>query len=382
MNNFRILIGVVLLIHVSTAHAFLDDLVGWIFSDPIELLDRSITELEDESSSWRAVMEETRDVLIDEGFDKLGHRVDTSVQSAIADVGIEVRCAGDFLRERVIEDLKRIRNSIHKDNKRQLKLRPRVCNPVPNEIDALQVVKGNQTTLSLTGYNLDVANLKRDRSIQAYIQESTGRKINILNYLSAASPYQMTVNLSENGIKLTPRSEKLVFEFGKHTPSSIPIVHPRPKRNRAATIKVYRECPKKIAGDREFGGNGPDVTASAWLSKNRNSVYLNYYFHLRENKSNWSEAVLQEDVEIFTAGNNQEIAYTDPPLNLRDTIEYTDKNHQPETHRGDHLVELFKTNGDTGGNDIENCNVRNHDDSYISIKFRPIDVYTQYVRYY
>ena len=55
---------------------------------------------------------------------------------------------------------------------------------------------------------------------------------------------------------------------------------------------VLRICPRKVGGDREFGGNGPDINASARLriSNDRRALYLQAKLDAKETKSNWSHA--------------------------------------------------------------------------------------------
>jgi hypothetical protein len=108
-----------LVLLVITFSLLLNSGCGWDpfgVHDPAEkavaVLDKAIETLESESANWRMVLEDTRDKLIQEGQSTIANEVSNVLSRTVSDIGIEARCYTDFLRDRVKEDLVRIRASI------------------------------------------------------------------------------------------------------------------------------------------------------------------------------------------------------------------------------------------------------------------------------
>lgn len=150
------------------------------------------------------------------------------------------------------------------------------------------------------------------------------------------------------------------------------------KHIKTVTPSSISLCPKHIAGDREFGGNGPDVKASAVIVNGlgrmtRSGVRKNYVaievsFEVKETKSNWSEARGREKIILSYAPVGGSVRVLS---DRGSTWSYEDVNHSADTKylASTELVKRFEAKGDTGGNDIGNCT---GDDSYLKVEFNPV----------
>lgn len=143
------------------------------------------------------------------------------------------------------------------------------------------------------------------------------------------------------------------------------------KEFRFAPASITRLCPNHIGGDREFSGNGPDVTARVSLDT-RNSeteIWATLYLHAKETKSNWTEAEGTWQRKLWTAEPGYKIVSIDSDRSSE--AHYTDTDHSLDkpSPTGGTLVSAFEIMGDTGGNDVGNCTA---DDVYMNVYFNEI----------
>jgi hypothetical protein len=183
----------------------------------VAVLDKGISKLEGQSVTWQRVLEETRDELIEEGQSTLANEVSNVLSAAIDDVGIEARCYTDFLQDRVREDLIRIRARLTGE---ELILTPVFCNPNPKDVEYALVREGRLNSVVLSGYNLDVANVK------VSLVDQQGKKTDATRYLANPTQYLLTLNLGGNGVPLQASSDKLVFVLGNNEIRSINVIQP------------------------------------------------------------------------------------------------------------------------------------------------------------
>lgn len=332
----------------------------------VQILDEAIARLETQSISWQRVLEESRDELIKNGHTVVSNDVSNLLSRAISDVGVETRCYTDFLRDRVKEDLIRLKATFTGEH---LTLTPVFCVPNPRTIDFALVQEGLVKAIEIDGYNLDVA------EIQVYLVDDQAQRTNVTSALASPTRYLITLNLGSNGVPLTAQSNKLLFELGSNQEQSVNIIQPIPQ------VKLYsftppaseKYCPDKIGrGDREFSGHGPNVSASAMLfTKNTREVWVRISLHVKETQSDWSEATGEWDYPLWSAPIGATITEFAPVA--PSTAEYRDDNHQVDrpTVQGSGLVQRFQIMGDTEDNDIGNCT---DDDVYIEVFFGEIQV--------
>lgn len=193
-----------------------------IFDDPVDLaaatLDEAISSLEIQSANWQTVLEETREELIDQGQSTIANEVANVLSQTVSDVGIEARCYTDFLRDRVKEDLIRIRASITGE---ELNLVPVFCKPTPRVID-MNLDADRRTYIEISGYNLDAAN------VTVFLIDNLDHLSDVSFAIGSPSRYLLTLNLGRNGVPLSDASDKLVFELSGGETRTVNIIQPLP----------------------------------------------------------------------------------------------------------------------------------------------------------
>lgn len=153
------------------------------------------------------------------------------------------------------------------------------------------------------------------------------------------------------------------------------------------TVGPY--CPTKLlAGDREFGGHGPEINADITLTiENGNQLFATVNMHARETESDWSETEGSWKKLIYTApsgfnisqiqsGKHSEVHYISKP-----GLGIFSKGAAQELFSGakgndvafndDGLVTRWNIVGDTMGDDIStdrNCK----DDTQVAVQLNPI----------
>lgn len=344
---------------------FFSEVEKTVIRPVVAILDEAIETLENGSLGWQSVLQNTIDELTANGHTLVRNDVSNLLTRAIQDVGVEVRCTTDFLRDRVKEDLIRLRARFTGET---LTLKPVFCVPNPPSVDYAFVESGNLTSITIDGYNLDATQIK------VFLVDRQNQRLDVSTKLASPTQYVITLNLGSNGVPLSPQSDRIEFEL----PSGLQTVNINQPRavEQVETIQPFITealCPTKIGGDREFDGNGPNVTASAVLftSADQKELWAHIELHVKETKSDWSEAQGGWDLPVWPGKLNAKITGFTPAG--PSTTEYRDRNHQLDIPSigGSALVQRFEILGDTGGDDIGNCTL---DDVYVKVFFNQIQV--------
>jgi hypothetical protein len=331
----------------------------------VDILDEAVETLENGSLGWQSVLQNMVDELEANGHTLVRNDVSNLLSRAIQDSAVEVRCTVDFMRDRVKEDLIRLRARFTGE---ELVLVPVFCVPNPPSVDYAFVESGNLTSITIDGYNLDAAKIK------VYLVDRQNQRVDVSAKLGNPARYVLTLNLGSNGVPLTAQSDRIEFELPSGL-QSVNINQPRAVEQVETVQPFITEpfCPERIGGDREFDGNGPDVEASAFLytSADQRELWARIELHVKETKSDWSEAQGTWDLPVWPGKLGAKITGFTP--NTPSTTAYRDNNHQVDipSISGGALVQRFEILGDTDDDDIGNCTL---DDVYVKVFFNQIQV--------
>lgn len=139
-------------------------------------------------------------------------------------VGLTQQAAIDFIRDRVIEDLARIKAA--RDHKPFPPPRPVLATIALPEIDYSNPEA--RTTLKIVGWNLNTA-ANDPRRYSVVINGSGGQRLVGREFISFQGEYQLTINVSTSGVPLQPGDTKMVFngyedEDGHARPFEVSII--------------------------------------------------------------------------------------------------------------------------------------------------------------
>lgn len=98
----------------------------------------------------------------------IANDVGTVISNGIIDTGSEAKCFADFIRDKIKDDLKRIKSKITGEI---VVLTPHFCTPNPHSINYDFIEQGKLTSLDISGYNLDYSNIK------VFLESHNGSKL-------------------------------------------------------------------------------------------------------------------------------------------------------------------------------------------------------------
>ena len=126
----------------------------------------------------------------------------------------------DFVRQRAVEDLQRIKAEI-----KHQPLPPRVPYLASVQVPYIDVAAPGRTTMSVVGWNLDVAHDDQENKYSVEIMNQNGTRRRIADdYIAYAGQYQVNVNVSQSGVPFQVGDQKLVFRG--FTPAfEVPIIN-------------------------------------------------------------------------------------------------------------------------------------------------------------
>lgn len=220
----------------------------------IAIVEQGIRDIQSESQSWRAVLERVANELPADISSVIRNDMDHLVTRSIAQAGVEMRCNVDFLSNRAIQSLERIKAELL--GQVPASLGPEFCQTPPS-ID-LNLSPDKWQEHILDGYDLD----QRDRSgalVQFYFLHEDGSTTSVTeDRIGRTTHYQVTVNLSEPNFQrwlYASRAVKLVATWnGEVLDQGETVISPWSGETRLeySSLQNYVYIPPRVYGDGDF----------------------------------------------------------------------------------------------------------------------------------
>jgi hypothetical protein len=325
-----------------------------------DALEHTITELQKSSSDWQQLLRDLESKLTTDAQQTIKNDVANVLARTIAQGGVEFRCDADFIRQRIIEDLRRIKAKVlhQPESPRQ----PAFCQAVPAVIDA-SLVPQDLNFLEFYGYNFDLTN-----HLQVFVADSNGITRNVTGSVDIPTPYAMTIAFGANGVQLNQHDTRFILEWNGTRLSSIAITQPQVKLPVCSTRDdpVFKEgdstklgpyAPPRVHGDSEFGGHGPAVDTSVTLKTSPQVIIASIFMDAKETHSDFTEVQGTQEFPIYKPPHDWEIDHINGPT--ASTFNYTDTNHKDDVFQmgpADLIREYFMV-GDTSGDDVGRTSV-------------------------
>lgn len=353
----------------------INDPVQSVTDQAIATLDGAIRDLESANADWEEILREAMDEIPDELQSTIAHEIDNTLQRAIAASGAEVACITDMLRDRVKEDLLRIRAELMGEDASSPQ--PAFCQV--EYVDMAMVNVNRQNTLHIYGYNFDVnepVDVILVNRVNSPNKSDAFEEVDLGRWLGVDTHYHMMLDLGGDGAPLDKTSQKLLIKWQGELISTVEIVQPQ-----LAACETMEWSPEPLspitfapvltAGDREFAGHGPDVTMEVRFTPAdlEGRTWTLRYSMRAEEPGGDTKAFGYRDVTVtfpFPAGYMIE-AYISPTV-WTSTGMYTDETLTEDTvypMSPDGPVDFFKVMGDTKGDDVEGG-------TQMTIFFKPI----------
>jgi hypothetical protein len=261
----------------------------------VAIIDNGIRAIQLNSDAWRSVLQTVANELPDRIDDTIKNEAQSLVNRSMATAGIEFRCNVDFLANRAIESLQRLKAMVLKQNPPILP--PTFCQVDPASID-LSVDPTHWSTVMLSGYDLDHTDNK-GLKLQVLLLDKEGRTTSLQeNRIGRTTHYQITLNLGAMARQLyVNQIAKLVVSWGGSS-EGYPQVVVVPWQADRQTIRAYNPgatgpyYPPLVAGDRDFDTGDSDPTSLALVGEcmtSQTMIDCHTYMNAREVHSNYTE---------------------------------------------------------------------------------------------
>jgi F0F1-type ATP synthase membrane subunit b/b' len=218
-----------------------------------KIISDALTDLNDNSRQWQTVLRETESKLTEDAQSTIKNEVSNTLNRAIATAGTEFRCNADFVRDRVKAELQRILDNIR--NKTSKTPIPIFCQVIPNSIN-MNEDETRRNKLDISGYNFDKLS---QLSVKVLDQNGAILLDNGSQHLNRVTHYNMVLNLSSNGLRLTNQAKSIVISFDNVEISRISVEQPplpcttfREQDLNPVTESFLIEPPFVTNDDREF----------------------------------------------------------------------------------------------------------------------------------
>ncbi len=325
-------------------------------TDATTVIEDAIVDINRNSSNWQNVLERAIEELGDVAEDTVV-RLDNVLNRTVAAAGAETRCSVDFLGDRVKEQLQNILAELK--GEQPTPLRPQVCTAVPDNISA-EHVPSPITHLGVYGYNFNLST-----KLKAYIERADGSKRNVTSLLNTPTHYSMTLPFGATGASIGGNDRRILVTWNERALVSVGITQPPTPK---CEIRDVRFTPSPITfvpnnhtrGDRDFDGNGPNVTGHVTLVTTRhaspsavNVAKIRVHMQARETESDWTTVSGTNDFLVYSFPRGFRLLQRVTPSALRSDFSYTDNNHEKDTVRpGEGPARRLVITGDTDEDDV------------------------------
>lgn len=255
----------------------------------VAVIDNGIRDINQNSASWQSVLQRVANELPQEISETIRIDAQNLATRSIATAGVEFRCNTDFLANRAVQALQRLKAELL--GQKPPPLPPAFCQVSPDNID-LKADPSRQSTVSFYGYDLD----QRDSAgklFQVMLLTSQGSRIPVPeNRIGRLTHYQVTLNLGGYFKELYDKKVvKIIVSWGGST-SGYPqvVVVPWEAKRQTLTQRIGATgpfVPPHTGGDKDFNtgsGRPTDLTLKAEMQKTDTAVRVRTYMYAREQK--------------------------------------------------------------------------------------------------
>lgn len=337
--------------NMGTSCNVVGDLPQHIDSDvdqALAVVNQGITDLGNNMADWKNILQGMESKLASDAQTSIRNEIANLVSGSIGVANAGIFCSADFIGERLIQALERIKAKLL-NQKVSESLSPATCEASPSGIEYEHWQHNGIPKVDLFGYDLE-APLK--------LQLLDGNHTKDVTFaLSRTSHYQVTINLGSNGVPLDASSKKIELLSGTKLITAIPVIQPVTPVCQTKTVPFKGEPitftpPHVGSGDNDFVGHGPKITTRLTLSVKGDGVDFSLFMDARETKSDWTEVSGKKSGTFYTPEHGWKVESVTPD-HSEDSFTYSDGDHQPVTrYPGSGPVAYIKYIGDTEGDDV------------------------------
>ncbi|GLI01040.1 hypothetical protein [Phytohabitans aurantiacus] len=325
------------------------------------LLDDAITKLTNQSGDWRQVMETTVQKLPKDAQSLVRTELNDLLSRSISAAGSEIRCVIDFVGQRALHGLIRLRAQLL--GQEAPLIRPTFCSGTPDNIPMadFNANPSRFPSIQVHGYDLDT-----QPEMQVLLTDNDGTVSDVTrspsgtSRLSHQGHYKIVISLGANGVRLSATSQQISIVWnGGERKWEIPVSQPNNPPCRIRDVFLDSIGIKEVrasldTGDPEFGVNRPLVSAGANLTNRGSHVDAEVWIQATEANNGDTAGSGRSIFTIHSAPTGWRVHRIVTPSSdtidtYRDTTWEVDERLRP----GNGPVSLFQLWGDTHGWDVE-----------------------------
>jgi hypothetical protein len=318
-------------------------------ADAVSAIDKATNALANQSADWQQVLKDLEGQLTQEAESTVRNDVANILSRSISQGGVELRCDGDFLRNRVREALLGLKAKLL--GQAVPPPGPALCQVVPVAVDRA-AVPDHVKQLEFYGYDFDTT-----QDIHVFLESTGGARDDVTNALDRPTHYAMTVKFGGNGVNLQPNSQRFVLQWSGKDISTVAVIQPetpvcQSKVDNILPSNVTYRPPKMGPGDAEFGGHGPHVTVTVLLTTTSKAVSATVTMDAQETQADWTHASGSQEFALYNSPPGWRVDQLVGPK--ESTLDYTDNTTNVDDHfdrPAGEPARHFKIVGDTGGSE-------------------------------
>jgi hypothetical protein len=323
----------------------------------VAVIDRGIEDIRTESASWQTVLGRVAQELPQDISEVIRTDAQNLASRSVAVAGVEFRCNVDFLANRAVASLQRLKAKLQ--GRAMPPMAPGFCQVVPDSID-LKASLDRQSKVTLHGYDLDNLDNKGER-LKFVLVPASGDPIEIPEErIGRTTHYQVTLNLGEMARQLhTTRAVKIVSSWSGDTnglPQVLVIPWEPSRRPERKNIERTTFMPPKIGrGDADFDTHDDEhmsVDVRGEFDIQADTIKCRVYMHAKEERSDWTEVGgWTEWATAYGAPRGWRIVDVRPRTNSTHTANITNIGLQVYQRPAGEVVSQFNVLGDRRGDE-------------------------------
>jgi hypothetical protein len=328
--------------------------------EAIDQIDKGVAEIQGESSKWNSTVKDIAENLPKEAKEIVRNELTQLVERSTISVGVEFRCNVDFLANRAIQGLLRIKAILLKKDPPDIL--PSLCQISPGFLN-LNEPAASRSTIVIGGYDMDKKDNQGHGIKYVLFSDATQQKFDMDEArVGRTTHYVNTLNTSGADWEAMLKARKIskiqmFWNDAKMNAAEILIISKNPqKKEVTADLGSLSFTPGRAgSGDGDFntGSDRPmsfRVTAEAKIEDNK--IMTRVFMTAKEGGPDWTEVSGWSDWNIaYTPPAGWKIVSFKPNTKSERSGAITQHGARVENLSPGELVTRFSINGDRDGSE-------------------------------
>jgi hypothetical protein len=253
-------------------------------------IDQAIAQIERDSTRWQAVLQQLAEQFPKDIQGTVRNEVTQLAQRSVAAVGIEFRCNADFLADRAIQGLRRVRAMLLKQTPEPV--RPSVCHMIPSVVD-LNEAADSRAKIEIAGYDMDRRDAAGKPLRVVLFSDQTGESMEMPEErIGRATHYVVNLNVRGDDFDQLLRQRKvskirLLWGDALQGQNEVLVIPRGPQQKTITPVGLGKVTfvPRRTDGDADFDTDDDEhmtFRVSAETRLQGDDIQVRAFMHARE----------------------------------------------------------------------------------------------------